>query len=57
MRSTADGALGGGDGVWGEGKCVRKKMNGVGGEDGLQTDLQRKEQKWKVIGGREEGKN
>ena len=41
--STADGVLGRGDGLWGEGKWVRRKMNGVGGKGGLRTDPQRNE--------------
>ena len=31
MRSAADGVLGRGDGLWGEGKWVSRKMNSVGG--------------------------
>ena len=36
--------------LWDEGKTVRKKVNTVGGVRRLQTDPQRKEQKWKVMG-------
>ena len=43
MWSTADGEFRGGDGLWGDGKWVRGKMKGVGGESGLRTGLQRKE--------------
>ena len=43
MRSTADGVFRRGGGLWGEGKWVSRKMNGVGGESGLRTDPQRKE--------------
>ena len=56
MRSTADGVFRRGDGLWGEGKWVSRKMNGVGGESGLRTDLQRKEQMWEVMGCRKNGK-
>ena len=49
-RSATDGVLGRGDGLWGEGNWVSRKMNGVGGEGGLRTDLQRKERKWEVVG-------
>ena len=56
MRSTADGVLGRGDELWGEGKWVRRKMNGIGGEGGLRTDPQRKERRWEVVGCRKNGK-
>ena len=56
MWSAADGVLGRGDGLWGEGKWVRRKMNGVGREGGLRTDPQSQEKKWEVIGRREEGR-
>ena len=56
MPSTADGVFRRGGGLWGEGKWVSKKMNGVGGESGLRTDPQRKEQKWEVMGCRKNGK-
>ena len=56
MRSTADGVFSRGGGLWGEGKLVSRKMNGVGGESGLRTDPQRKEQKWEVMGCRKYGK-
>ena len=36
--------------LWGEWMRVGKKMNGVGGGSRLRTDLQRKEQKWEVMG-------
>jgi len=49
------GCLKRGDGLWGEGKRVRRKMNGVGGESELRTDPQRKEQKWEVMGYRKNG--
>ena len=51
----ADGVFRRGGGLWGEGKWVSKKMNGVGGESGLRTDPQRKEQKWEVMGCRKNG--
>ena len=50
MRSTADGVFSRGGGLWGEGKCVSRKMNGVGGESGLRTDPQRKEQSGRLWG-------
>ena len=56
MWSAADGVLGRGDGLWGEGKWVSRKMNGVGGEGGLRMDPQRKERKWEVVGCRKNGK-
>ena len=56
MRSAGDGVLGRGDGLWGEGKWVRRKMNGVGGESGLRTDPQRKEQKCEVMGCKKKSK-
>ena len=56
VRSTADGVFRREGGLWGEGKWVRRKMDGVGGEGGLRTDLQRKEPKWEVVGCRKNGK-
>ena len=56
MRSTADGVFRWEDGLWGEGKWVRRKMNGVGGEGRLRTDPQRKERKWEVVGSSKNGK-
>ena len=41
--------------LWGARKTVRRKINDVG-ESGLQTDPQRKEQKWEVIRYRKEGR-
>ena len=35
--------------IWGEGRRVRKRINGVG-ESRLRTDLQEKERKWEVMG-------
>ena len=40
--------------LWGAAKTVRRKMKEVGGSK-LRTDPQSKEQKWEVIGHREEG--
>ena len=40
MRGTADRVLRRGDGLWREGKWVRRRMTGVGGEGGLRTELQ-----------------
>ena len=50
MRSTADRVFRRGGGLWGEGKWVRRKMNGVGGASGLPTDPQRKEQSGRLWG-------
>ena len=50
MRSTTDRVFRRGGGLWGEGKWVCRKMNGVGGKSRLRTDPQRKEQKWEVMG-------
>ena len=45
MWSTADRMFKeGGDGLWGEGKSIRRKMNSIGGESRLRPDPQRKEQ-------------
>ena len=50
MRSTADGVFRSGGELWGEGKWVSRKRNGVGGESGLRTDPQRKEQSGRLWG-------
>ena len=50
MRSTTDGVFRRGGGLWGEGKWVSRKMNGVRGESGLRTDPQRKEQSGRLWG-------
>jgi hypothetical protein len=56
VRSTTHGVFRGGDGLWGERKRVRRKMNGVRKRSGLRTDPQRKEQKWEVMGCRKSGR-
>ena len=56
MRSTADGVFRRRGRLGGEGKWVRRKIFGVGGESGLRRDPQRKELEWEVMGCRKNGK-
>ena len=56
MRSAADGVLGRGDGLWGEGKWVSRKMNGVGGKrtaDGSAEERAKMGGPWAQGGGKD----